>query len=96
MFMPPDGYQCLTRSGDTITAYKTYQRDTYVINGFEWEKTQQSNYSSAITMPSWCLSKDFAQYPTGFTNNLITPAVLLCIAFFVGVWKIFGVVRGRK
>lgn len=90
MFDIPSGYSCVVRYNDTtLYAYRNNTRDTYTLNGFDWQKTG-TNSSSSLPNNSVCV-KDY-QIPSQTFGAIILSACVIVIVFFAVLYKaIMGV-----
>lgn len=80
-FKLPTGYQCLDiNSSDRVYAYTSNRRDTYILNGFKWEKVAETAYSSYSTCSFNYGGTHWV--PHSVVENMILPAVLIVGALF--------------
>lgn len=85
-FNIPEGYTCVTRASDTqLYAYKSSTRDTFIFNGFEWERTA----TSSASYPSNPVCVAGRQVPSGVLNALLLGGVAFSICFFGMIYKMF-------
>lgn len=84
--IPSDDYFCITRQNDTtLYGYQGNRRDTFTLNGFEWQKTATSASSST---PSNLVCVSTRQIPSTIQTGLIVGGVLIALGFFVIANKI--------
>lgn len=88
----PEDYNCVTRQNDTtLYAYKNNIRDTYTLNGLEWEHTASSNFNNTYNNLI-CVSG--SQVPSQVTPWLIGCGFVLMLCIFNHIIKmIIGVRR---
>lgn len=96
-FELPTGYSCIvpasTTSQTTIYAYNRRIRDRFDLIGFDWVKTQTTSYSYDQDLSSLlCLTQE-KLVPTDVGVHFVLPAVILVLAFFSVVMKMFMGVR---
>lgn len=86
MFSVPEGYSCVTRQSDTtLYAYKGNQRDTYIINGIEWEHTSTQTNS---TIPANSVCHSNVQIPSSVVMPILLVAAAFALGFLSLVYKI--------
>lgn len=84
--IPTDDYFCITRQNDTtLYGYQGNRRDTFTLNGFSWQKTATSTYSST---PANLVCVTTAQIPSTVQTGIIVGAVLIVLGAFVMISKI--------
>lgn len=84
--IPSDDYFCITRQNDTtLYGYQGNRRDTFTLNGFEWQKTATASQN---TMPSNLICVSDPQIPSTVQTGLIVGGVLIALGFFVLASKI--------
>lgn len=79
-FAIPEGYSCVTRQNDTtLYGYVGSRRDTFTLNGLNWQKTAtQSN----VSYPSNQVCVTTPQTPSSFLMGAIVAGTLIVLGAF--------------
>lgn len=97
MFNLPEGYSCIVpasaTSDTTLYAYKSRQRDTYDLIGFDWVKTRQVDYTYNVDLSGYFCLDSTTVVPSSIKAQFILPASLFVLAFFAIILKMFMGVR---
>lgn len=84
--IPVDDYFCVVRQNDTtLYGYQSNHRDTFTLNGFQWQKTATSVNTS---MPANLICVTSPQIPSTVLNAFVIGGVLLSLCFFYLILKI--------
>lgn len=89
-FAIPENYDCVTRQNDTtLYAYKNNIRDTYTLNGVEWQKsatsTYNGNYSGLVCVSTSQIPSEFVPWFIGFAFVLMLCLFHHIIKMIIGV-----------
>lgn len=91
-FEVPSGFSCITTSGGTtLTAYKSNQRSTYTLIGFDWIETSRTTGSQ--TWNNVVCYQGSKLIPSSVQTEFILPATLIVLAFFGVILNMFMGVR---
>lgn len=84
--IPTEDYFCVVRQNDTtLYAYQGNRRDTFTLNGLEWQKTGTSTNSST---PSNLVCVTSPQIPSSVLTGVVISSTLVMACFFYLILKI--------
>lgn len=90
-FKLPTGYDCFSRSGSQIQAYRNNNRDraTFELINFKWEMVQTATSNTGFNVNT-CLSTTDYFIPEDMLGHIFLAATIAASLLCVGLFKVFS------
>lgn len=90
-FKLPTGYDCYSRSGSQIIAYRNNNRDraTFELINFKWEMVQTATSQTGFNVNTCLTTRDYL-IPEDMAGDIFVAAVIAASVLSIGLFKVFS------